>query len=334
MNERTRRRRIAVFHLAPAAMADFVATDVTLLGERYEVRPVCYQGSAHSWPDAARILHAVARTDANLSWFGYRQAYYAVRTSKMLGKPSVVILGGFDVSADERPAGDFPDEDGSNLRYALRNASVVLAISERIASLARGYTDRSDVSIVPLGFDSVKFSPSGAKDRSILTVGYVRRANLARKGLLTFVQAAREIPHERFFLVGKILDDAGEVIRRTATSNVVLTGWLDQVELLERMRRASVYVQASTHEGFGSSLAQAMLCACVPVVTSRGAIPEVVGETGIYVEVGDAESLARGIREAIEQPELGLRARERIKGRFGLERRRRALLETMERFLR
>ena len=329
-----RKRRIAVFHLVPAEMADFVATDVALLGERYEVRPVWYRGTVHGWPDAVRIFRAVAGSDANLSWFGYRQAYLAVRSSKLLDKPSIVVLGGFDVAGDERPEGIIPASEVPHLRYTLNHASAVLALSQRIASLARQYTNRSDIRVVPLGFDAQKFSPGGTKDGSVLTVGYVRRANLNRKGLLTFVQAAREFPQRTFYVGGKIIDDAGDLLQRIATRNVAFTGWLPETELLERMRRANVYVQASTHEGFGSSLAQAMLCGCIPVVTSRGAIPEVVGDAGVYIEVGDSNSLALGIREALEHPELAAKARERIASRFTLDRRRQAVFETTGNLLR
>jgi hypothetical protein len=101
VNERS--RRIAVFHLAPAEMADFVATDAALLRERYVVRPVFYQGSARGWPDAARILRVVAWSDANVSWFGDRQAYWGIRHSKLLGKKSFLILGGFDTCEEEDP---------------------------------------------------------------------------------------------------------------------------------------------------------------------------------------------------------------------------------------
>ena len=91
---------------------------------------------------------------------------------------------------------------------------------------------------------------------------------------------------------------------------------------------ATVYVQASAHEGFGMSLAEAMLAGCVPVVSEKGAIPEVVGSTGVYVGDLSPRSLAEGIKSGLTRSgELGSRARARIVETFPLEIRRDGLLQ-------
>ena len=78
-------------------------------------------------------------------------------------------------------------------------------------------------------------------------------------------------------------------------------------------RRASVYVQASRHEGFGLAVAEAMLAGCVPVVMNVTAMPEVVGDAGVLIDSQRPEDVAAGVRRALELgPEAGARARERI----------------------
>jgi glycosyltransferase involved in cell wall biosynthesis len=77
------------------------------------------------------------------------------------------------------------------------------------------------------------------------------------------------------------------------------------------------------------SLAEAMLCKCVPVVTERGALPEVVGDTGFYIPYGDEEATAQGIREALRS-DNGERARKRIENNFSLKKREMLLIKTME----
>ena len=61
-------------------------------------------------------------------------------------------------------------------------------------------------------------------------------------------------------------------------------------------RRASVYVQASWHEGFGMAVAEAMLAGCVPVVRDAGAMPEVVGDAGVLIAGSEPEQIAEGVR--------------------------------------
>ncbi len=310
-------------------MADFVASDRDLLSQSYEVRAIFHRGTLHGWPDALRILWAVARSDSNVSWFAYDQAYFAVRFSRLLGKRSVVILGGFDVAPEERPSGQIPARDANRLRYTLDHASAILAVSERIASLATAWTSRNDIRVVPLGFDGTKFAPRGPKDGSVVTTAYIRRDTVERKGLRSVVRAAAEFPETPFYIIGKALDDSIVQLRGDAPSNVTFTGWVEEKQLIERLQKASVYVQASLHEAFGSALAQAMLCGCVPVVTRGGALPEIVGETGIYVPTNQPADIASGIRAALARPGNGTIARDRVITRFNLEQRRAAFLQAL-----
>ena len=89
-----------------------------------------------------------------------------------------------------------------------------------------------------------------------------------------------------------------------------------------------MYVQVSAHEAFGVSLAEGMACECVPVVTDRGAIPEVVGDTGFYVPYADQLATAEGIERALKS-DRGSAARQRIKNMFTIDERQKALLKVM-----
>ena len=78
-----------------------------------------------------------------------------------------------------------------------------------------------------------------------------------------------------------------------------LTGYLSDDELDALFRSAAVYVQASLHEGFGLSLAEAMLAGAVPVVTAAGALPEVVGDTGVTIAEPTPEASPRASSDAL-----------------------------------
>src|SRR5207249_5213140 len=120
------------------------------------------------------------------------------------------------------------------------------------------------------------------RTRMALTVGNVWRENLLRKGLLPFVQASRFLPDVRFVLAGAWKDNSIEELRKAAGPNVEFLGFVPDERLAELYEQASVYVQASLHEGFGMSLAEAMAAGCVPVASRCGALPEVVGDAGVY----------------------------------------------------
>ena len=108
------------------------------------------------------------------------------------------------------------------------------------------------------------------------------------------------------------------------------TGWLSDEDLEATYRRASVYVQASRHEGFGLAVAEAMLAGCVPVVMNVTAMPEVVDGAGILIDSQDPEAVAAGIRAALELgPDAHERARRRILDTFPMEGRREGILRVV-----
>jgi glycosyltransferase involved in cell wall biosynthesis len=165
------------------------------------------------------------------------------------------------------------------------------------------------------------------RERLALNVGAVDAGTLVQKGQLPFVGASRLLPDVRFVLAGKWLDDSVDRLRAEAGQNVELTGWLSDEQLTDLYRDASVYVQASRHEGFGLAVAEAMLAGCVPVVTAVTAMPEVVGDAGVLIHEPTPEAVAAAIAEALAAGPAGARrARERILTAFPMEKRRDAIL--------
>ncbi len=72
-----------------------------------------------------------------------------------------------------------------------------------------------------------------------------------------------------------------------------------------------------------------MACECVPVVTRKAELPEVVGDTGYYVPYNDPKATAEAIAEALGSPNKGRKARNRVKERFTLQKRKENLLEAI-----
>lgn len=89
----------------------------------------------------------------------------------------------------------------------------------------------------------------------------------------------------------------------SAEGKTVLTGYLANEELSALYTGASALVYPSLYEGFGLPVLEAMICGC-PVVTSNvSSLPEVSGEAGILVDPRSWESIAGGIKKALEDRE-------------------------------
>jgi glycosyltransferase involved in cell wall biosynthesis len=301
--------------------ASFIELDQELLAERYAVTAI-YQPGRFANP--LNTLRAVRSADVIVGWWASWHTFLPFTLGWLLRKPSLLIVGGFDTAAEPEYGYGFqlggPRKHLS--RFTMRRARVLMTNSE----YSRAEVERNcgipanRVTLVYHGIPD-QAPPASPKQQLALTVGILDTTNLERKGLRSFAQAAKLLPEVEFVLAGKIAGDAGEQLAATAPGNLRITGWVSDEELQKLFARAGVYVQASKHEGFGVSVAEAMLARCVPVVTSAGALREVVGDTGVILPGPEPETVAQGIREALTRTPSDA-ARARVLEHFSVEQRR------------
>jgi len=323
------RRRILYVH---SRRASFVAIDREILAERYEIEDLYQPGR---WANPLKVIRGVLRSDVVFGWFASWHTFFPVTLAWLLGKPSVMIIGGFDTA--NMPDIGYGYQQGGIRRWAsrfiMRRATRLATNSEYSLSEIERNTPipPSRVRVIHHGVPDPFGDEPGPKEREALTVGAIDRTTLVQKGQIPFVEAARLLPDVRFTFAGKWLDDAVEQLRGRAGDNVTFTGWLSDEDLHSAYRRAAAYVQASRHEGFGLAVAEAMLAGCVPVVMNVTAMPEVVGDAGVLIESQEPAEVADGVRRALELgPDAARRARERILTAFPMERRRDGILEVVE----
>jgi glycosyltransferase involved in cell wall biosynthesis len=314
----------------------FVQIDRDLLADGYAVTEHYEPGLRHLRP--GRIRRAVAAHAVVFCWFASWHSFLPVRFARRLGRPSIVVVGGYDTA--NVPEAGYGAQRGGVRRYIsrtiIRSATHLITNSDaaRREAISQAGADPCGITVIYHGVDPVAPGPWNGRERLVLTVGNVWRENLLRKGLLPFVQAAAHLPDVRFVHVGRWCDNSIQDLRRVASSNVEFLGLVSDRDLHTWYARASVYVQASLHEGFGLSVAEAMTGGCIPVVTRAGALPEVVGDAGVYTESPDPRELARAIAQALGCAGDARRmARDRVLTLFPMARRRRGLVNTVERLV-
>jgi glycosyltransferase involved in cell wall biosynthesis len=122
---------------------------------------------------------------------------------------------------------------------------------------------------------------TGEEERHrIISVGSLKRV----KGHDVLIEAFRDVvdtyPSATLQIVGDgplrseyeaLIDQKGLAER------VELMGWCSPEEVRKRLRKASLFVFPSRHEGFGLALVEAMAVGLPVVASDTGGIPEVVG---------------------------------------------------------
>ena len=304
--------------------AQFVRQDLDTLRRSHRVTEY-FLGSRRMNP--LRIWQQVRAHDLVFGWFASWHTFLPMLFSRILNKPSILIVGGYDVA--NMPQIGYGHQRGGIKkwvsRWTMRCATHVVSTSDysNRETTANASIPQARVRTVYVGVpDPFGGLPAGPRDRMVLTVGNVDQSNLQRKGHEPFVRAAALMPDVNFVLVGNWKDSAIDYLRSIATANVTFTGRVSDDALLDYYRSASVYVQASLHEGFGLSVAEAMLAGCVPVVNRVGSLPEVVGDTGVYIESPNPAELSSAIEKALASPEAARASiRQRILDEFPMEQR-------------
>lgn len=312
----------------------FVRADLEILQSEHDVRVIDFGNKKQYLQE---VIQGIEWCDLVFGWWATWHILLPTILAKKQNKPVIIVGGDYDII--------FRDKNksiGRMLRDRFRkilgqylfpriDCFIVNSDFSKAQALKLSYINPDQVLRIYHGFPDFSANKPIKKINQILTVGTVSRYELFRKGLATFVKSAEFLPEHRFKLVGPWKDDAVDQLKSWNQDNVVYTGFLSENELFQSMGESKVYVQVSHHEGFGMALAEAMLFECIPVVTDLGAIPEVVGDCGIYVPYGDPQKTADGIREAIaRRNELGPKARERVLTLFPIENRKKQLLSVID----
>ncbi|HZT96638.1 MAG TPA: glycosyltransferase [Chloroflexota bacterium] len=282
----------------------------------------------------ASLPRRIACADLVFCWFAGLHSFLPAIAAALARTPLLVIAGGYD--AANMPEIGFGHMAHPWKRHAVRaicdRASLIVTHSHYAASsIELNIRPRTPIEVVHLGIDAPSAVRLDAREPVALSVGLLREENLLRKGHEVYVRSAALVPDARFVLAGRWMDGSPHYLRSIASSNVEVRDHIPDAQLGDLYSRGSVYVQASAHESFGLAVIEAMSRGMIPVVSSRGALPEIAGDDAVYVDETDVTSVAEGVRDGMSAGE-GRRAAmvERVRLHFPLSGRSEGILDAVE----
>ncbi|MCC7438161.1 MAG: glycosyltransferase family 4 protein [Armatimonadetes bacterium] len=295
----------------------FIRDDVELLGKHYAVE----WKTASGFRALPIIFRGVRNSDVSISWFGSVYAVVMIFVARLLGRRSVVIIGGVDTARDpENRYGVWLSWwKRALLGWGLPRADHILAVAEPLAAELRQRVGRPlpQLETLPTGYDPNRWKPDGHPNATtVLCVAHCdSRQRLAIKGIDLLLLAATQLPELQFQIIG--IPPAVQSLVPTIPANVTLLPPIPRNQLLPHYQRALIFCQPSRREGLPNTLCEAMLCGCIPVGADVGGIADAIGESGFVTSPGNAEELRQAIAAAAQlPPQSGLQARERVIAKF------------------
>jgi rhamnosyl/mannosyltransferase len=210
---------------------------------------------------------------------------------------------------------------------------------------------RNKCTVIPLGIDEQRFSSidqdavleARAKFGGPLIL-YVGRL-VYYKGCAVLVKAMAAVPNAQLVMIGTgpLHGDLVQLIKEAGMENRIhLLGWQSEDVLRTLLHACDVFVLPSTlsTECFGLVQVEAMLCG-KPVINTQlpTGVPwvSIDGETGLTVQPGDTQGLAKAIETLVADDrlrrKLGANARIRAHQMFTLDRHVASTVELYERLL-
>ncbi len=208
----------------------------------------------------------------------------------------------------------------------IRDAAAVIAISEHTRQDLLRHLGLAPerVFVVHHGLDHDLFRPVQYRlvdDPYLLYVGSEHPRKNVVALLRAFARLKRDRRWQRLRLVKIGAAGGGEASFRDPTLAAVAELGLDgearfteevcDQDLAAYYSGAQCLVLPSRAEGFGFPPLEAMACGCPVIVSTAGALPEVVGDAGLHVPPDDVAGLADAVQAVLTDPALAHRLRER-----------------------
>jgi glycosyltransferase involved in cell wall biosynthesis len=193
-----------------------------------------------------------------------------------------------------------------------RRADGIVVVSRFVAGeVQRRFQIASErIAVCPNGAPEWKGPPAMAGDGGyLLFVGTIEpRKNV--DGLLdAYARLLSQRPDAPPLVIAGRADSAGEKVLAAAArpplaGRVECRGYVPAEGREALYKGAQALILPSFDEGFGIPALEAMSAGVPVVVSNRAALPEVVGDAGLYIEPDDAESIASALARLVGDAEL------------------------------
>lgn len=234
---------------------------------------------------------------------------------KIPGTADYKVIGFIYDVAFELYSHFYPDsqkELHNNTKHVAEKSDIIVTISKTSKKeIANIFNPYNPIIVAMPGVDKNNHLKDLRRknERYILYVGALKRI----KNVPTLIQAFTHIAGKhkiKLYISGGDMwpdPDIKRVLRKVGSETkkkIKFLGYVKDNKLASLYQHAVVFVSPSYYEGFGLPFAEAMSYGCPVIGSTRGSIPEVVGDAGMLVEPDDTKGLTKAIQQVVGDKKL------------------------------
>ena len=249
----------------------------------------------------------VRNSDVVWIWVADYPAIPFILLAKIFRKQIIVNISGFEVYA--APDIGYGNQlyliRGAVSRWILHNSTCIIVMSNAYKKIVKTLEPSANVIVIPGWVDTNLCEELLPEKGGVVTSLAKYKVVHLVKNIPLFIEATKGMD-------AKVIEN------------------VPYATLIKAFKSAKVYCQLSYTESFCVALLEAMACGCIPVVTDRDALPEVVGDVGFIVPYGDIEKTRDAIRLALLSTPADIKAvRDRAR-MFSIQRRNNEVKKMLE----
>lgn len=308
----------------------YVKRDIEILKSRYNVTLIDYRKR-----EILKNVYNIIDKDLLFCWFGSLRLIPYILTAKLLGKKVIILTGGYDVA--NMPEYQYGNMFGikkyfGRLIFMLANKILCLSKSNYNETIKNTCIPKEKAEIINFGFTDFSNKVKSIKHPTVITIGDIDPVSIKIKGLIQVARLTRLLPDIKFVFIGKIKDNKSlKLLKQISSKKTIFLGQLSEEEVQKLLLQSKIYTQLSLHESFGCAIAESMIAGCIPIVSKNDGIPEVAGNSGIYVNPENLKETAEVFQKVLDgKLKLKENPKKRILRLFPLSKRKNMLIKIVK----
>ena len=218
---------------------------------------------------------------------------------------------------------------GSVIKSAAKNSTKIICISKTTMEEVASYFNipKDKFTVTYLGIDHQNYNMN-VKSRSEEIDKFEKKYHIAEeyilytgmwkrhKNILRMLKAFEKFKTQnvdnkiQLVLVGKVDKSEPEVMKEITRINltindaIIVTGYIDEIELPIAYAGAFAYCMPSLSEGFGWPPLEAMACGTPVISSHESCMPEILGKAPLYFDAYNVDDIAKKMETIISDKEL------------------------------